>query len=721
MNKNYIAALLFCLFTTNLCHASGQPENDPLLDQTTIPTVAVPIEDNQAMTWQQVSEQCKTYDDIVRFSKHEGFAKALEECKIAAMDDNADALCLLGACLVQGISCDKDDIMAFNYFQIAAKQGHAAAMENLGACYHQGIGCDANPDLAFKCFKEAADEQNMFAMHDLAYCYRMGVGCLKSDKLAFKWYEKAAILGNEDAMCWLGDFYTVGVGCKINYELAFKWYKEAAEKHHLTAMNELGYCLQKGIGCQKNEALAFEWYEKAAAKNHSNATHNLGYCYHMGVGVQKNDLKAFQCYSRAANMGDKDSITHLGLIYFEGSSAVQKNRVKALELLEQVKEHSTVSDLIARIHFENKDYGLAYENFLDAQAKGIKISSGLMCSLQKKIRKKKFLEVMKNRKIESKPDVGSNKAAIKAQKIKLENAQTETTKFFERLKLDLAGIVQRPEEFSDCDIDAPALLTQIINFKEAVEQYLLNNNNLLDKQKRVDALSNFLDYAEEQIQLAEARRQNKVRVKEMQNQSREMQFSGAHKPEIARREDSLQEARATKEHAKSLLNKEKQKAHKQNTRKHAGGPKKAERPATSAQALPKGPQTIMPYVDTLVGYLTRAMIPPAAEKKVTQILNTIRQTEGDDRAMNDAIGRLNTLQGGYNFKDVTPEYAGVPGADIAFQMYITEQFRVIIAFERVRELVVTANAPNDNNAPAVYREVYKLYGGKIYVADPHKG
>lgn len=68
------------------------------------------------------------------------------------------AQCNLGVSYLRGRGTQRNDQMAFYWFQKAADQDHAIALANLAFCYRNGRGVSADPYRALALYRKAADQ-----------------------------------------------------------------------------------------------------------------------------------------------------------------------------------------------------------------------------------------------------------------------------------------------------------------------------------------------------------------------------------------------------------------------------------------------------------------------------------------------------------------------------------------------------------------------------------
>ncbi|GBC07809.1 hypothetical protein RclHR1_07700002 [Rhizophagus clarus] len=187
----------------------------------------------------------------ILYEKEKKFNKAIYWYNEAA--ENEIALYNLGRCYEYGMGVDKNDKLAFKYYQKSAEQGHIDGKFRLGNCFDKGIGTDINKKRAFELYKEVAGEGNNFAQNILGYFYEKGEGTKKDVKEAIFWYRKAADNGNEISLYNLGICYEDGIGVKKDEVEAFKFFKKSQERGYQNAQHKVAHYLNKGIELYEND------------------------------------------------------------------------------------------------------------------------------------------------------------------------------------------------------------------------------------------------------------------------------------------------------------------------------------------------------------------------------------------------------------------------------------------------------------------------------------
>jgi uncharacterized protein len=130
-------------------------------------------------------------DDGVSAYHDKDYAKAAELWRPLAESGVAGAQYLLGSLYLEGHGVERNDAVAFMWFQRAAAQGDAAAQYNVGASYAGGVGVQKSDVDAAKWFRRAADQGVVFAQLNLGLLYAAGNGVPQDSVEALKWLELA--------------------------------------------------------------------------------------------------------------------------------------------------------------------------------------------------------------------------------------------------------------------------------------------------------------------------------------------------------------------------------------------------------------------------------------------------------------------------------------------------------------------------------------------------
>ena len=195
----------------------------------------------------------------------------------AAILKDPDSECQLGYFYQNGIGCEENTTLAWEWFMKAAKHKNIYAMYQLGSMCEDGIAPEGHdPKEAVQWYRMAAEQKLSEAQKKMSELYSEGKLVEKDDTELLHWVKVIAENGDVDAQRRLGRMYLDGVGASsekqkiLNESKGILWYKKAAEANDLKAQLELAGLYEKGIPgiiC-RNQDKAFEWY-KLAAKNGS--------------------------------------------------------------------------------------------------------------------------------------------------------------------------------------------------------------------------------------------------------------------------------------------------------------------------------------------------------------------------------------------------------------------------------------------------------------------
>lgn len=255
---------------------------------------------------------------------------------------NMPAKVKLGTLYAKGVGVEKNDDLAFIFYEQAAEQGDSYGMNCLASCFRLGKGCEKNQEKYIELVKKSAALQNPVAINNFGVAYRTGSGVEKSYDKANELFIQASKIGYALAYYNLGWSYEHGLGFEKNLAKAVQLYQEAAIKGDPLGQTRLGVCYQFGKGIEKNLEKAVLLYRRAAEQESAEAQYNLGCCYETGTGVTKNLVEAVQWYEKAANQGHARSQFSLGLCYDFGEG-VEKDYCKAVELYDQAANNGSIA------------------------------------------------------------------------------------------------------------------------------------------------------------------------------------------------------------------------------------------------------------------------------------------------------------------------------------------------------------------------------------------
>ena len=279
---------------------------------------------------QKQRENAQNYlDSIARLKK---LSFELQQARIS--DDKIDALISLSVPSTEFIN-GLEHIPQRKFIVSKIKelaQTNTSAKVKLGALYAKGIDVEKNDDLAFIFYEQAAELGDSYGMSCLALCYRDGKGCSKDLARYIELLNKSADLGNPVAMTNLGNAYSSGCGVEKSYDKANELYIQASNiGGYALAYANLGVSYEHGYGFEKDLVKAFQFYKIAAEAGNCFAQRNMGRCYQYGYGIEIDMLQAYHWYSKAAESGDSVAQYKIGWFFEEGKGNVEKNAAKAFE------------------------------------------------------------------------------------------------------------------------------------------------------------------------------------------------------------------------------------------------------------------------------------------------------------------------------------------------------------------------------------------------------
>ena len=126
--------------------------------------------------------------------------QALEDCRQAAEDGDANAVVQMGMNCLYGIGgAAKDPGKAFRWFSQTAPDD-PAGLYWLGVCYDNGFGVEQDEDRACRLYQESAAGDYAPALCNLGVCYESGQGVEKNLEKAKYWYSRAALQEEEESV-----------------------------------------------------------------------------------------------------------------------------------------------------------------------------------------------------------------------------------------------------------------------------------------------------------------------------------------------------------------------------------------------------------------------------------------------------------------------------------------------------------------------------------------
>lgn len=248
----------------------------------------------------------------------------------AAEQDYTPAYGNLGDLYHKGLGVEIDNQKAVQYYKYGADRNHPACQYRLGKCYLKGIGVDVNQNLAFSLFMESSSQGYLPAMFMLYKCYLNAWGTKKDEKTAIKYLKKASKEKNAESCYILGNHYENGKIVDENEQKSLKLYMDSAKLGFAPAQEKLGDVYRQGLlGSDESPKKSFNWYLKAAEQGRSSAQFYVGYYYASGYGVKKDEKLAFEWYTKATEQKNPAALNNLAICY-EYGKGVEIDLAKAV-------------------------------------------------------------------------------------------------------------------------------------------------------------------------------------------------------------------------------------------------------------------------------------------------------------------------------------------------------------------------------------------------------
>ena len=255
-------------------------------------------------------------------------------CEKAALQDDPEAIAVLGYYYFDGKIIPQDYPKAIESFSRACEKGSESAAYMLGYCYREGLGVETNAVKAFEYFKLADERKSLPGAYALGVAYENGVGVtvdytealggytracdaewedpLSGNTMADaktgcdrigeigKYWKSANVENNPEAQYHVGLCFANGTGVKKNLETAYGWYVKSADQNFTDGIVGMADSLYYGRGVSEDKAAAAKAYERGSQAENVHATYMLAVSYEHGYGFEKNLTTAFTLYSKAA-------------------------------------------------------------------------------------------------------------------------------------------------------------------------------------------------------------------------------------------------------------------------------------------------------------------------------------------------------------------------------------------------------------------------------------
>ena len=257
----------------------------------------------------------------------------------AARNGNRDAYVEVARAMQSGNGIDADPSAAYQMATKAATEwGLPEAYMLLGFAHLNGLGCEVDSTLAFQYTLQAAEGGSPRGMLNLATMYDNAMGTERDTVQMLNWYNRAVAKGSTRAMLTLASRYAEGVSVPQDDKRAAELYQLAADNGSNEGLCRLGLCYEEGKGVTLNSRKAFNLYNKAADNGSAWGMRLVAYCYAQGIYVKEDEEQAAQWFLKSAEAGDLQSCYITGMLYANGQG-FKKNKKEAKKWLKLAAEH----------------------------------------------------------------------------------------------------------------------------------------------------------------------------------------------------------------------------------------------------------------------------------------------------------------------------------------------------------------------------------------------
>lgn len=265
---------------------------------------------------------------------------------------------------------------AYDLLLTEAKAGNGLAMHDLGKLLLNGLGCEKNELLAQSWFLQAhdaflqmekTDKRPYYWQYRIGKMYSYGYGVEQDYTASADWFTKAVDGKSPFAAYALGGQYYRGQGVEQDFSQAFSLFTIAAtdtSKPNAYAQYQLGRMCKEGLGTTADHSASEHWYRQAYQgflqieqdMADDKLYYRLGSMNLSGTGTDVDLLQAMPYFEKAAELGNVDALYGLGKLYlrkdFEGYDPA-----KAAEYLEEAAKqgHSYAQYLLGKLLLRGED------------------------------------------------------------------------------------------------------------------------------------------------------------------------------------------------------------------------------------------------------------------------------------------------------------------------------------------------------------------------------
>ena len=230
-------------------------------------------------------------------------SKAIHYLKLSSSHNYLYSNYVLGVIYFEGKYNIKRNIFeGIRYLTLSANQCCIPALLYLGNVYIKGKYITKNVNKGIQYYATASSLNNSDAQFRLGYLYYIGKNVKKDMKKAIHYFELASKNENRDAQLYLGTLYYEGNYIQRDIQKAIHLFKECAPFKSIGPKNNLGIIYKNGEFVKKNISLAIEYFNEAITNERDIFSYyNLSRIYYFGEDVEKDEMKAYELLEKVAH------------------------------------------------------------------------------------------------------------------------------------------------------------------------------------------------------------------------------------------------------------------------------------------------------------------------------------------------------------------------------------------------------------------------------------
>ena len=198
--------------------------------------------------------------------------------------------------------------------RLAAEQDDVQAMSSLAKCYWHGTGVRQDKEIAIAWWQRAAAQGDSSAQFTLALCKLNGDGFGKDEHWAIREIATLADAGNKEALEWQAGTRAKAEG--HNLEAQYLWLMS------IPALVKWDWDVSEA-----DHDMAKTWLERAVAQSDAGAKLVLSSCYGGNtwefLGIPKDNKKEIELELEAAKLGNAEAQAYIGASYMYGDNVIK--------------------------------------------------------------------------------------------------------------------------------------------------------------------------------------------------------------------------------------------------------------------------------------------------------------------------------------------------------------------------------------------------------------